>query len=123
MAKITSMEPAAGEGLFIGSIIFEIARENCRSTHANIAGFACGQGLVRGIQNRNLNPRARIAAGTDRHGRIIFQAMPGGRQHGDIAGHLAQAEILHQARAELAQRVFLILPIHWRAGIDHVAER
>ena len=49
--------------------------------------------------------------------------MPGGRQHGDISGHFAQAEILHQAGAELAQRVFLILPIHWRAGINHVAQR
>ena len=42
MAEITGMEPAAGEGLFIGGIIFEIASEYGRTTHANIAGFACG---------------------------------------------------------------------------------
>ena len=44
-------------------------------------------------------------------------------RHGDIASHLTQAEILHQARTQLAQCVFLILPIHRRAGIDDMAER
>ena len=45
------------------------------------------------------------------------------RQHGDVAGDLAQAEILHQHLAELLQRRLLVLAVHRRAGIDHVAQR
>ena len=45
------------------------------------------------------------------------------RQHGDVAGHLAHAEILHQHLAQLAQRVHLVGAIHRRAGIDHIAQR
>ena len=44
------------------------------------------------------------------------------RQHGDVAGHLAEAEILHQHLSERLERVLLILPVHGRAGIDDIAQ-
>ena len=46
-----------------------------------------------------------------------------GRQHGDVAGDFAEAEILHQHLAELVQRGFLILAVHRCAGIDDEAQR
>ena len=46
-----------------------------------------------------------------------------GRHHRDVAGDLAEPEILHQHRAELVQRRLLVLAIHRRAGIDHEAQR
>ena len=45
------------------------------------------------------------------------------RQHRDVAGDLAEAEILHQHLAELLQRGLLVLAVHRRAGIDDVAQR
>ena len=45
-----------------------------------------------------------------------------GRQHGDVAGDLAEPEILHQHLAERLQRRLLILAIHRRAGIDDVTQ-
>ena len=41
----------------------------------------------------------------------------------DVAGDLAEAEILHDDLAELLQRKLLVLAIHRRAGIDHEAQR
>ena len=46
-----------------------------------------------------------------------------GRQDGDVAGHLAQAEILDQHLAELRQRHLLVGAVHGCARIDHVAQR
>ena len=74
------------------------------------------------IQDGDVHAGARKAAASDRHV-VVVDAVQGGRQHGDVAGHLAHAEILHQHLAQLAQRVHLVGAIHRRAGIDHVAQR
>jgi hypothetical protein len=44
-----------------------------------------------------------------------------GRQHCDVAGDLAEPEILHQHFSEIIQRVLLVFPVHGSAGIDHIA--
>lgn len=53
----------------------------------------------------------------------VVQCVHGGRQHGDAARHLAQAEVLHQHRAQLVQCALLVGVVHGRARIDHVAQR
>ena len=67
-------------------------------------------------------PVRSIAAGADLDVGAVLGVVQGGRQHGDVAGDLAEAEILHQHLPEFLQRVLLVLAVHRRAGIDDVAQ-
>ncbi len=55
--------------------------------------------------------------------RPVLGIMQCRRQHRDIAGDLAETEILHQHAAEFFQRGLLVLAVHRRAGVDDIAQR
>ena len=122
VTEVPGVEPSAGKGLRRGVLVAEIARHDSGAAHADLPRLVRRQPPALRVEDRDLDPRARIAAGPDREGRVILEAVPFGRQDGDVPGDLAEAEILHQARPQLPQRVLLVLPVHRRAGVDHVSQ-
>lgn len=73
------------------------------------------------VLDLHLHAGARQAAGADAHGCVVERMMRW-RQDGDVAGDLAQAEILDQHRAQRVQRADLVGAVHRRPGIDDVAQ-
>ena len=123
MPQITSQEPAIAKGLGIGVGIVEIA---CKHGGANDEqsrpSLPPPPSRPSASWTLHLHPCAGKAAGADAHGRVVPVVMRG-RQHGDVARHLAQPEILHQHRPQLVQRADLVGAIHGRACIDDIAQR
>ena len=90
----------------------------------NLAHLAGGDRDQTVVQHRHLHAGACFAAGADVGvGAGIVGRVHVCRQHGDAAGHLAQAEILHQHGPEFLQRQTLVGAVHGRAGIDHETQR
>ena len=105
----------------VASGIVVIAGEHARAAHADLAGGAGNDRLTGIVQDRDIHAGARKTTASDWHLGIDL-AVQGRRQDGDVAGHLAEAEILHQHLAQLAQGMDLVGAIHRRAGIDDVAQ-
>src|SRR6185437_6536786 len=123
MAEIAGAKPAVAEGLRVGLRIVIVAGENGRADHADLAGLERFPFLTVIALNRDLHAGALEPATADPRLRSVFEIVQIGWQHRDIAGDLAEAEILHQHPAELAQRRLLVLPVHRRARIDDMAQR
>ena len=123
MAEIAGAEPAVAKRLGVGLGVIVVAGEHGRADDADLAGLERFQFAAVVALDRNLHARALEAAGADPRMRPVLGVVQGRRQHGDVAGDLAEAEILHQHLAELFQRRLLVLAVHRRAGIDDVAQR
>ena len=97
-----------------GNVIADTAKE-LTDAHGAIAGGRCiGQAC-------DIRVPEAIHASADARMRPVIGIVQRRRQHRDIAGDLAEAEILHQHLAELVQRGLLVLAVHRRARIDHIA--
>ena len=123
VAEVAGAEPAIAERLRVGLRVVAVAGEDRRADDADLAGLA---GADRARPPRpGSRPRMPVRSKPQepiRVGPIVGRVL-GGRQDGDVAGDLAQAEILHEDRTELLQRLLLVGAVHRRPGIDDVAQR
>ncbi|KAF1852476.1 hypothetical protein Lal_00037208 [Lupinus albus] len=124
MPEVAGMEPVMLEGLGIGLRIVVIAHEDSRSAHTDFTGLEGGQFLSIVVQDGDLHAGTRHAAAAYACLRMgVILEVQIGRQEGDVAGHFAQAVILHQHLAQLLQCMDLVGAIHGCAGIDDVFQR
>src|SRR5216684_8265268 len=117
MAEIAGAEPAVAEGFRVGLRVVVIAGKHGGPDDADLAGLERFEFASVIALDRDLHAGARETAGADARMRPVLGIVQRRRQHGDIAGDLAEAEILHQYLAELVQRSLLVLAVHRRAGI------
>ena len=123
VAEIAGAEPAVAKRLGVGLGVIVVAGEHGGADDADLAGLERLQLAPVIALDRDLHARALDTAGADARMRPVLGIVQLRRQHGDVAGDLAEAEILHQHLAELVQRGLLVLAVHRRAGIDDVAQR
>src|SRR5690606_10135150 len=123
MAEIAGAEPAVAERLGIGFGIVVVACKHRRADDADLARLAGGNLLACLVLYLDLHAGALQAAGAYACIRPVFESVKDRRQNRDVSGHLTQAEVLNQNRAELLERTLLVGAIHGRACIDDVAER
>ena len=123
MAEVAGAKPAVAKRLCVGLWVVVVAREHGGADHADLAGLERFEFTPVVALDRDLHARAFEAAGADAGLRAVLGIVQTGRHHRDVAGDLAETKILHQHRAQLFQRRLLVLAIHRRAGIDHVAQR
>ena len=122
VAEIAGAEPAVAECFRVGVRVVVVAGEHGRTADADLARLTSGQLAAAVVLDRDLHPGALIAAGADLRPGSILGFVERGRKHGDVAGDLAEPEVLDQHLSEFLQRVLLVLPVHRGAGIDHVAQ-
>ena len=123
VAEIAGAKPAVAKRLGVGFGVVVVAGEHGGADHADLAGLERLQLAPVIALDRDLHAGALEAAGADPRMRAVLGVVQIRRQHGDIAGDLAEPEILHQHLAELFERGLLVLAVHRRAGIDDVAQR
>src|SRR4029450_6333332 len=110
--EIAGAKPAVAKRFRIGLGVVVIAGKYGRPDHADLAGLEWFQPASAIALDRDLHARALEAAGADTGVRAVLGVVQIGRHHRDVAGDLAEPEILHQHFAELAQRRLLVLAIH-----------
>ena len=123
VAQVAGVEPAVLERLRVRLVVLEIAEEDGGAAHADFTRLMGRQALAVVRQDGDVHAGARQAARADRIGRIVLDRVQARRQDGDVAGDLAETEILNQDLADLAQGVLLVGPVHGRAGVDDIAQR
>src|ERR1700687_4161366 len=101
MAEIAGAEPAVAGGFGVGIGIIEIPRENAGADNADLAGLERFEFAPLIVLDRDLHARAFESASADPRMRAVLGGVQLGRAHGDIAGDLPEAEILHQHLADL----------------------
>src|SRR5262249_57641441 len=100
---------AGAKRLRIGVGIVVIAREHRGPDPADLAGLERFQLAPVVVLDRDLHAQPLEAAGADPRARAVLLLMQLGWIDRDVAGNLAQAEILHDHLAELSQRRLLVL--------------
>ncbi len=123
VAEIAGAEPAIAKRLGVGLGVAVVAGEHAGADDADLTGLERLQFAAVITLDRDLHAGALESARADARMRPVVGGVQGRRQHRDIAGDLAEAEILHQHLAELLQRRLLVLAIHRRAGIDDITQR
>src|SRR5437879_8228793 len=103
MAKIAGAEPASAKSLGVGLGIIVVAGEDAGADDADLAGLERFQFASVIALDRDLHAGALESAAADPRLRPVLGIVQIGRQHRDIAGDLAEPEILHQYLAESFQ--------------------
>ena len=123
VAEIAGAEPAVPERFRVGVGIVVVAGEDRRAADADLSRLEGRQLAAVLVLDRDLHAGTLITAGADLHARTVLGVMERRRQHRDVAGDLAEPEVLDQHFPELLQRVLLILAVHRGAGVDDVPQR
>ena len=124
LSEVAGVEPAAAKRLRRRIGVVVIAGEHRRARGTQISP-TCRPAPAAGSASRiatSMPVRGRPHEPMFAFGSVIVGRMHVGRQHRDVAGDLAEPEVLHQHLAQLLQRELLIGAVHRRAGVDHVAQ-
>ena len=123
VAEVTGAKPAIAERFCVGFRIVIVAGENPGTDDADLAGLKRFQFASVIALDRDLHARALKATAPDTRLGAILHLVQIGPQHRDVAGDLAEPEILHQHLAKFLQGGLLVLAVHRRPRVDDVTQR
>ena len=95
MAEVAGAKPAVAERFRIRFRVVEIAGEDGRPDDADLARLKRRKLAALVVLDLHLHPGALETAGADAGVGAVLQCVQGGRQNGDVAGDLAEAEVLY----------------------------